>query len=190
MSKIAIFISGSGSNAENIIKHFSNNEEHEVVAVISDRAEATGLQRAERLNIPNYSFKRSEFLNGTAIIDLLEDKGVNFIALAGFLCYVPANIITKYKKSILNIHPSLLPKHGGKGMYGERVHKAVIEDKDTESGITIHHINEVFDDGEIYFQAKCEIEATDTAQDVERKVRALEIKHFPSVIEKFLTDNK
>jgi phosphoribosylglycinamide formyltransferase-1 len=190
MNKIAIFVSGSGSNAENIINHFKDSKETEVVIVLSDKSEAFGLQRAKNHNIPTAAFKKNVFLNTDTVLDLLKEKEVNFIVLAGFLCYVPQNIISTYNGRILNIHPALLPKHGGKGMYGARVHKAVIEAGDTESGISIHHVNEIFDDGEIYFQAKCDVLPNDKAEDVERKVRALEIAHFPKVIEQFLNDSK
>lgn len=186
MRRLAIFLSGSGSNAENIIEHFEENENVEVVLVLSDKAEAYGLQRARKHNIEALSFSRSDFLKSDEILKLLQKKQVDFIVLAGFLCYVPQNIIKHYQGSIVNIHPSLLPKHGGKGMYGAFVHQAVVKAGDTESGITIHHINEKFDDGEIIFQAKCEVLPNDTAEDVESKVRALEILHFPSVIEKEL----
>lgn len=183
MRRLAIFLSGSGSNAENIIRHFAGNDDIEVVLVLSDKAEAYGLQRAKRFGIEVKAFSRQDFLKSDTVLKILQDRAVDFIVLAGFLCYVPQNIISNYSDQIVNIHPSLLPKYGGKGMYGAKVHKAVVEAADSESGITIHHINENFDDGEIIFQAKCAVLPTDTAEDVERKVRALEILHFPKVIE-------
>lgn len=183
MRRLAIFLSGSGSNAENIIKHFATNDDVEVVLVLSDKTEAFGLQRARKHNIETLAFARQDFLKSDKVLNILQDHKIDFIVLAGFLCYVPQNIISNYAGRIVNIHPSLLPKYGGKGMYGSNVHKAVIASGDKESGITIHHINENFDDGEIIFQAKCEVLPSDSAEEVEKKVRALEIMHFPSVIE-------
>ena len=183
MRRLAIFLSGSGSNAENIIRYFKDNVNVEVVLVLSDNAEAFGLQRAKALNVDAMAFSRHDFLQGDAVLKILQNREIDFIILAGFLCYVPQNIISNYGGQIVNIHPSLLPKHGGKGMYGAHVHKAVIESGDTTSGITIHHINENFDEGEIIFQAECPVLTSDTAADVERKVRALEMLHFPAVIE-------
>lgn len=183
MRRLAIFLSGSGTNAENIIKHFAGNDAVEVVLVLSDKAEAYGLQRASNQNVEAIAFSRHDFLKSDKVLKILQDRKVDFIVLAGFLCYVPQNIISNFTDQIVNIHPSLLPKYGGKGMYGAKVHKAVIEAGDKQSGITIHHINEIFDDGEIIFQAKCDVLPTDTAEDVEKKVRALEIMHFPKVIE-------
>jgi len=186
MRRLAVFVSGSGSNAENIIKHFAKDDETEVALVLSDKAEAFGLERARRHNIEALYYSRQDFLESDKVLKTLEDRRIDFIVLAGFLCYVPQNIITNYAGRIVNIHPSLLPKYGGKGMYGANVHRAVVANGEKESGITIHHINENFDDGEIIFQAKCKVLPTDTAEDVEKKVRALEILHFPSVIEREL----
>ena len=186
MIRIALFISGSGSNAENIIKHFKNSENVCISVVVSDNKDAYGLEMAKKHNIPNVAYTRADFLKTDKVFNLLKEKNIDFIVLAGFLCFVPENITKQYEGKIVNIHPSLLPKYGGKGMYGHFVHEAVVEAKDTESGITIHYVNEKFDDGEIIFQAKCEVLPTDTAADVERKVRALEIKHFPSVIAQIL----
>lgn len=186
MNKIAIFISGSGSNAENIIKHFAHHAETEIAIVLSDNDKAYGLKRAQRLNIPAEAFSRADFRKGDKILRLLQDKGVNFIALAGFLSFVPEAVTSHYKGRIVNIHPSLLPRFGGKGMYGARVHQAVVAAGAKESGISIHYVNEHFDEGEIIFQASCPVLATDSAEDVEAKVRALEIAHYPKVIEAIL----
>lgn len=190
MWKLAVFVSGSGSNAENIINHFKENEDVEVSVVLSDNAQSFGLQRAKKHSIEAISFSRHDFLHTDKVINILNERAINYIILAGFLCFVPENIINNYRGKIVNIHPSLLPKHGGKGMYGHFVHEAVIKDGDKESGITVHHVNEHFDDGEIIFQAKCKVLPTDEAEDVERKVRALEIEHFPSVIERELNKKK
>lgn len=187
MKKIALFISGSGTNAENIIQYFKKNERIKVALVISDNADAFGLQRAKQHDIPTQTFTRKAFGENNNVIRLLSEQSIDFIVLAGFLSYVPFSLISNYPKRIINIHPSLLPKYGGKGMYGERVHKAVVEHKDVESGITIHYLNEKFDDGEIIFQAKCPVLPSDTAKEVEHKVRSLEIKHYPAVIEEVVS---
>lgn len=186
MKKIAIFISGSGSNAENIIQHFSLKKDVTVAMVLSNRTDAYGLQRAKNHNVPAFVFTNKELAETENIPQLLEKHQIDFIVLAGFLCFVPESLTQKYENRIVNIHPSLLPKYGGKGMYGGKVHQAVIENKERESGITIHYINEHFDEGEIIFQAKCEVSTSDKAEDVERKVRALEIEHFPKVIESLI----
>ena len=187
MKKIAIFISGSGSNAENIIQHFTLSDNIKVAMVLSNRTDAYGLQRVQKHKIPTYVFSNKEFLETPKALQLLEKEGIDFIVLAGFLCFVPTSITQAYDKRMVNIHPSLLPKHGGKGMYGSKVHQAVIDNNDNTSGITIHYINEHFDKGEIIFQAQCSILPTDTPEDVERKVRALEIKYYPTVIEDLLS---
>ncbi len=187
MKRIAVFISGSGTNAENIIQYFEKNDEIDVALVLSDRAEAFGLQRAKRLGVPTHVFDKKAFLETNSIVNLLSEQSIDFIVLAGFLSYVPFSLISNYPKRIINIHPSLLPKYGGKGMYGSRVHQAVIEHKEHESGITIHYLNEKFDEGEIIFQAKCPVLSTDTVKEVESKVRRLEIKHYPEVIEEVIS---
>lgn len=186
MRRLALFLSGSGTNAENIITYFKSSNDIEVVLVLSDRVQAFGLERSRRHGVETIAFSRHDFLKTDIILRALQEYSVDFIVLAGFLCYVPENIVSYYAGRIVNIHPSLLPKHGGKGMYGASVHKAVIASGDTVSGITIHHINDKFDEGEIIFQSQCVVLPTDTAEDVEKKVRALEILHFPSVIEKEL----
>lgn len=187
MKKIAIFISGSGSNAENIIQHFSTIKDIEVSMVLSNKADAYGLQRAKNHKIPTFVFTNKEFSGSNKVPLILEENRIDFIVLAGFLCFVPESLTKKYEQRMVNIHPSLLPKHGGKGMYGHKVHQAVVANKEKESGITIHYINEHFDEGEIVFQTRCEVLPTDKAEDVERKVRALEIKHFPKVIEELIS---
>ena len=186
MKRIALLISGSGSNAENIIKYFKDSADVQVALVLSDNKNAYGLERARGHNVSNQAFTRADFLKTEKVLDLLKVERIDFIVLAGFLCFVPSNITEYYKDNIINIHPSLLPKYAGKGMYGHFVHEAVVAAQDTESGISIHYVNERFDEGEIIFQAKCEVLPTDTAADVERKVRALEIEHFPRVIEEVL----
>lgn len=186
MKNIVIFVSGSGTNAENIIKYFTNNSKIKVRAIICNKACLGAEQRAYNLDVPIFTFSRKLFYNSNEVVDILSYLQTDYIILAGFLWLVPGNILSKYSNKILNIHPALLPKYGGKGMYGDFVHKSVVENKETQSGITIHQVNEKYDEGEIVFQATCEIAPSDTYQDVALKVHALEYKHFPEVIERFI----
>ncbi len=184
MKKIAIFASGSGSNAENIALYFSNNENLNIKCIYSNKSDAFVLERAKKLNIPSMVFSRSEFYESDKVLDHLKSLNVDLIVLAGFLWLIPKNLTDNF--SIINIHPALLPKYGGKGMYGDRVHKEVVKNSEKESGITIHYVNENYDEGDIIFQAKCSLKPEDTADEVARKVHALEYKYFPKVIEKLL----
>ncbi|MEN9918805.1 MAG: hypothetical protein RL662_1241 [Bacteroidota bacterium] len=187
MINIAIFASGSGTNAENIISYFKSKESDiQIKAIISNRSDAYVLLRAERANIESAIFSKQDFVDTPFVLDFLKEKQINFIVLAGFLLKVPENIIKEYPHNIINIHPALLPKHGGKGMYGDRVHRAVIESQDKESGITIHHVNENYDEGSIIFQATCPITPDDTYTDVANKVHALEYKYYPQIIEEVI----
>lgn len=188
MTRIAIFASGSGTNAENIIKHFASNEKIEIACVVTNKKDAFVLKRAENLNIESKFFSKEDFFDSTNVIKYLIEKKINFIVLAGFLLKIPQNIINLFPQNIINIHPALLPKFGGKGMYGDNVHKAVVESKETETGITIHYVNENYDEGAIIFQEKCPVLETDTYEDVAKKVHALEYTHFPIVIENILKD--
>ncbi len=183
MKKIAIFASGSGSNAENIYNYFKNNKQVEVALIVSNRQDAYVLKRAENLNIESVVFSKNDFETTGKVLDFLRNENIDFIVLAGFLLKVPANIINAYPNGIINIHPALLPKYGGKGMYGDNVHKAVREAGETESGITIHYVNENYDEGNIIFQAKCPVSKEDTYEDIAKKVHILEYTHFPEVIE-------
>lgn len=183
--KIAILASGSGSNAENIIQYFAGNNTVVFSVILSNRADAYVHERARKLGVPSYTFKKSEFENGT-VLELLQKNQVDFIILAGFLLKIPENLLNAYPDAIINIHPALLPKFGGKGMYGEHVHEAVVAAGEKESGITIHYVNENYDEGQIIFQAKCEVLPSDTPDDVAEKVHALEYLHFPKVIEKVM----
>jgi len=185
MKKIAIFASGSGSNAENIISYFSENKEVKFPVIICNKSDAFVHERAKKLNIPSFTFKKSEFEAGE-VLTLLKKENIDLIILAGFLLKIPENILKAYPHHIINIHPALLPKFGGKGMYGMHVHEAVVAEKETESGITIHYVNENYDEGQIIFQAKCEVAPTDTPDMVAEKVHALEYEHFPKIIEKIL----
>jgi len=185
MTKIALLASGSGSNAENIVQYFSGNKETEFPLIISNKKEAFVHERAKKLNVPSFTVDKSGFENGEALL-LLKENQIDFIVLAGFLLKVPENILKAYPNKIVNIHPALLPKYGGKGMYGSHVHEAVVAHKEMESGITIHYVNENYDEGQIIFQAKCPVLPTDSADDVAEKVHALEYKHFPEIIEQIL----
>ncbi len=182
--KIAIFASGSGTNAQNIIEYFSNNQNVVVDSLWSNNPNSFALERAEKLGVDNLVFNREELYNTRKVVKKLQDRKVDLIVLAGFLWLIPANLIQNFK--IINIHPALLPKYGGKGMFGSNVHKAVVANKEKESGISIHFVNEKYDEGQIIFQAKCAVLPEDTAEDVAKKVHQLEYSHFPKVIEKVL----
>ncbi len=180
---IAIFASGSGSNAENIVRYFQNSEDFSFPLIISNKSDAYVHERAKNLNIKSVSFKKVDFESGEEILALLQDHRIDAIVLAGFLLKVPETIINAFPDHIINIHPALLPKFGGKGMYGDHVHKAVRASGETESGITIHFVNKHYDDGNIIFQAKCIVEHTDSYEEIANKVNELEYEHFPKVIE-------
>ncbi|MCL1943690.1 MAG: phosphoribosylglycinamide formyltransferase [Candidatus Azobacteroides sp.] len=184
--RIAVLASGSGSNAENIANYFSNHELIEVSLFISNKKDAFIHRRAEKLNIPCYYFPTKQFNETDDVSGLLKKERIDLIVLAGFLLKIPENMLRAFPDAIINIHPALLPKFGGKGMYGDHVHRAVVAAGEEQSGITVHYVNENYDEGKIIFQATCEILPGDTPEDVARKVHALEYKHFPCVIEKVL----
>ena len=184
--KIAIFASGSGTNAENIIGYFSEKQSVQVALVLSNKENAYVLERARKNNIPVAVFSKSELTETDVVFNILQDHKIDFIVLAGFLLHIPEKLLRTYHNKIVNIHPSLLPKYGGKGMYGDRVHEAVVAAGDKESGITIHYINEHYDEGDTIFQASCVVQPTDTPEDVACKVHQLEYKYFPRVIEDVL----
>ena len=183
---IAIFASGSGSNAENIIRYFRKSEAVGVSLVLSNKSDAYVLERAHRLKVPSNVFPKEDWMAGDEILAVLQEYRIDFIVLAGFLLRVPDLLLHAYPNKIINIHPALLPKYGGKGMYGERVHQAVVAAGEKESGITIHYINERYDEGSVIFQAVCPVLPEDSPDDVARKVHALEYEHFPVVIERVL----
>lgn len=188
MKKIAIFASGSGSNAENIARYFKNNKDIKVELILSNRKNAYVLNRAAKLNIASHVFTKEELYNTNKIKDLLLYKNIDLIVLAGFLLLIPKHLIKAFPDRIINIHPALLPKYGGKGMYGDRVHQKVLENGDKESGITIHYVNENYDEGQIIHQSKFTIEAGDGVEDIAQKAHELEYKNYPKVIEKLLTE--
>ena len=184
--KIAIFASGSGTNAENIIRHFQGNDKISVSLILSNKSEAPVLDRARRLKVPFVVFSKEDWIAGDEVLAVLQEYRIDFIVLAGFLIRVPDVLLHTYPDKIINIHPSLLPKYGGKGMYGDRVHKAVVAAKEQESGITIHYINEHYDEGNIILQVKCPVSPDDTPDDVAKKVHMLEYQCYPAAIEKIL----
>lgn len=183
MKKIAIFASGSGSNAENIIHYFKDSASVEVTMILTNNASAGVIERGKRLDIPVVVFSRNNFSQSDTVIRLLKNNETDWIILAGFLWLVPENLIRAFPDRIINIHPALLPAYGGKGMWGHHVHEAVVRNGEKESGITIHYVNEHYDEGEVIFQAKCEVAPADTPESVAQKVHELEYRYFPGVIE-------
>jgi len=188
MKRIVIFASGSGTNAENIIKHFQRSTVITVVQVLSNKKDAKVLERVNRLNIKHIHFNRQDFYDSDTILDLVKEQA-DFIILAGFLWKVPEAIIRSFPNKIINIHPALLPKFGGKGMYGMRVHQSIIDQKEKETGITIHYVNENYDEGAIIFQKKVSVSKDDTPETVAHKVHQLEYEYFPKIIEKVILEN-
>ena len=180
MKNIVIFASGSGSNAENIFNYIKNNEDINISLIVTNNKNAYVIERAKKLNIPYEVITKSKFQDTEFVLTTLNKYNTDLIVLAGFLLLIPEYLINEYK--IINIHPALLPKYGGKGMYGDNVHKAVIENNEKESGITIHYVNSKYDEGKIIFQAKCEVTPKDTFETLAEKIHKLEYKHFPHVI--------
>lgn len=188
MKQVTIFASGSGSNAENIINFFKKSNLCEVNLILCNNPKAFVLERAKNHNISAITFNRSAFYTQNHILNLLNQVQPDLIVLAGFLWKMPENIVNAFPDKIVNIHPALLPKYGGKGMYGHHVHEAVVTNKETESGITIHYVNENYDEGNIIFQASCAVTPNDTPDDVAAKIHELEYTHFPVIIEKLLSE--
>lgn len=184
--KIVIFASGNGSNAENIITYFQEKGTAEIIAVFSNNRKAKVLQRAHKLNVKALHFDREALYETNDVLNLLKDMQPDLIVLAGFLWIFPTRILQQFPNKVINIHPALLPKYGGKGMYGMNVHKAIFEQKEVETGISIHYVNENYDEGEMIFQATTAIEPGDTVEDIAKKIHLLEQKHFPKVIEQIL----
>ena len=186
MKRIAIFASGSGSNAENIVKYFERHPDAVVDCILCNRPKAYVVQRAKGLGIESYTFGRKELYNSKSVLDYLLSRSIDYVVLAGFLWLVPNDLVEAFPKRIVNIHPALLPKYGGKGMYGEHVHEAVFKNKDRYSGITIHYVNQHYDEGGQIFQAECKVDHCQTAKEVARTVLTLEHKFYPIVIESIL----
>lgn len=185
--KIAILASGSGTNAENIVKYFKNSTLCKVELILSNKNNAYVLERAKQLGVHSFVFSANQLNETTLVDDLLEENCIDFIILAGFLLKIPQRILDKYPSKIINIHPALLPAHGGRGMYGMNVHRAVIEAGEQESGITIHLVDEHYDSGKILFRAICKVVPGDTPESLAAKIHLLEYRHYPEVIEEFLT---
>ncbi|KAA3624629.1 MAG: phosphoribosylglycinamide formyltransferase [Flavobacterium sp.] len=188
--RIAIFASGSGTNAQNIIQYFKSSPVGEVVLVLSNKRHAKVLERAENEDIKSLHFDKEDLFSENGVLRILEKAGIDFIVLAGFLLKFPEIILNSYPNKVINIHPALLPAYGGKGMYGRHVHEAVINNGEQQSGITIHYVNEAYDEGAIIFQATTDISEGDTPESLAEKIHALEYQHFPKVIEQLLTSEE
>jgi phosphoribosylglycinamide formyltransferase 1 len=186
-ARLAVFISGNGSNAESIFRYFEHHPFIRVVLMLSNNPDAYGLKRAEKFNIPVRVFNKAEFREQDTVVKWLQEAGVTHIALAGFLWLIPVPLIRSYPHRIINIHPALLPKFGGKGMYGRKVHEAVKATGETHSGITIHEIDEKYDEGKILFQASIELSPLDTVEEIAEKIHQLEHQHYPRIIENWIT---
>ncbi|REA57645.1 phosphoribosylglycinamide formyltransferase [Dyadobacter luteus] len=187
MKRIAIFASGSGSNAEKISAYFSDRTDVEVSLILTNNPQAGVIARARKLHIPVLVFDRKTFYESERILEILKNNNIDLIVLAGFMMLIPTYLVNGFENKMVNIHPALLPKYGGKGMYGSFVHEAVVAAKEKESGITIHFVNEHYDEGNIIFQTSCEVLPTDTADDVANKIHVLEHAHFPQVIDQLIS---
>ena len=186
MKHLAVFASGSGTNAENIIRYFQNHEAARVSMVLCNDPDAGVVKRVDDLDVDLVIFDRDEFYNSFFVIDLLKYRNIDLVVLAGFLWLIPPSFINEFSGRIINIHPALLPSYGGKGMYGSNVHRAVLESGDSESGISIHYVNEEYDRGEIIFQARCPVNQDDTPGSLAARIHELEYLHYPRVIENLL----
>jgi phosphoribosylglycinamide formyltransferase-1 len=186
MKRIVIFASGSGSNAENLIRFFENSPDISVVQVLTNNPKAKVIDRCKKLKVSAFSFNRIAFTATEDVLNILKASKPDLIVLAGFLWKIPENILKAFPNKIINIHPALLPKYGGKGMYGIHVHRAVVENKETKTGISIHYVNENYDEGALIFQAECEVFPTDSPEEVAAKIHELEMEHFPKVVEQLM----
>ena len=184
--RIAIFASGSGSNAQKLMEHFKRSTDIEISLVLTNNADAYVLQRADNFEIPSHIFDKNEFYKTDEVIDLLKNLDIDFIVLAGFLWLIPKNLLEAYPGRIVNIHPAILPKFGGKGMYGDNVHNAVLAAGEAEGGITIHYVDEHYDEGEYIYQAKYKIDKNDNLEMVKFKGQQLEHLHYPRIVESLL----
>lgn len=186
MKNIAIFASGTGTNAQKIMEHFAQHSQARVNLVLSNKPKALVLDKAEKFNVPTHIINQESFYQSDEVVKLLQQKQTDLIVLAGFLWLVPQNLVAAFPNCIINIHPALLPKYGGKGMYGMRVHEAVVANQEKESGITIHYVNEQYDEGKIIFQKSCPVTPEDSPNEVAKKVQVLEHQHFPEVVEQLV----
>ena len=187
LKRIILFASGSGSNVQNIIEYFIAFDRITTDLVLTNNKKAGVLDRAKYLNVPFYVFNKEEYLDDS-LLNKLQSINPDLIVLAGFLLKIPKSMITAFPNKIINIHPALLPKHGGKGMYGDRVHQSVLDSGDIETGITIHYVNENYDEGSIIFQRAVEVSKADTAESIANKVHQLEYMHYPEVVHQLLKD--
>jgi len=188
MQRLAIFASGTGSNAKKIIEYFRGKSNIEVALVVSNKSSAPVLAMAEANGVEQLVLNRKAFYESKQLLEVLENRGIDFIVLAGFLWLIPPYLVSQYKNRMINIHPALLPKYGGKGMYGMNVHRAVKAAGEKETGITIHYVNEHYDEGSIVFQASCPISSENDPEDIAKKVQRLEHRHFAPVIERILSE--
>lgn len=190
MSRIAIFASGNGTNAQRIIEYFQERGNASVGVVLSNKRSAKVLERADKLNVSAVAFNRASLYDQDHILHLLQGYNPDLIVLAGFLWLFPEKILKAFPNKVINIHPALLPKYGGKGMYGMNVHKSVIANSEKESGITIHYVSKEYDKGNIIFQAKTSVSSNDSPENLAQKIHELEYEHFPQVIEQLLSTSK
>ncbi|WP_343767303.1 phosphoribosylglycinamide formyltransferase [Gangjinia marincola] len=188
MKKIVLFASGSGTNVENIIRYFNDRKEIVISCVLSNNKSAIVHERAKKQNVNSLTFNKDDLQHTDTVLDLLKSIAPDLIVLAGFLWKFPKNILDQFPNQVINLHPALLPLYGGKGMYGMNVHRAVVENKEKETGITIHYVNEHYDEGAIIAQHKTKLTPEDTPEDVARKIHELEYEHFPKVIEELLKE--
>ena len=189
MKEIVLFASGSGSNVENIIKHFAKHETIRISCVLTNNKNAGVIERCQRLDVPLLYFNRVAFSKSDTVLKVLASLNPSLIVLAGFLWKVPKELVVAFPNQIVNIHPALLPKYGGKGMYGKFVHQAVKDNRETVTGVTIHYVNEHYDQGAILFQAQTAIEHMDTVETIAQKVHQLEYEHYPRILENLLSSN-
>lgn len=187
--RIAIFASGGGTNAEKFFEYFKNSKDIEICILLSNNSKAYALERARNHNIPTKVFSRQEFQKTNEVLEIIESKRIDYIVLAGFLWLVPSNMIKAFPDRIINIHPALLPKYGGKGMFGMNVHEAVKRNNEAQSGITIHLVNEVYDEGRILFQKAVELSEKDTPNDIANRIHQLEHRYFPELVENYVMGN-
>lgn len=186
---IIIFASGTGSNAEAIIRYFNNNSSINIEAVFSNNAHAEVLEKAQKMGVNRFVFNNNQLTNSSDVLKQLVQLSPSLVVLAGFLKKIPQNIIEAFPNKIINIHPALLPKYGGKGMYGQNIHRAVVQNQESESGISIHYVNKNYDEGGLIFQAKCSLSENETPESLSKKVRVLEHTHYPLIIEKILNND-
>lgn len=187
MKNIALFASGNGTNVQQIAEYFQGSKEVNVDCVVVNKKNIYVIERAKNLNIPCFYFNREDFYESDKVLNIMQERKIDYIILAGFLWLIPTNLLQAYNNKIVNIHPALLPKYGGKGMHGHHVHEAVVANKEKESGITIHYANEKYDSGDIIFQARCVVEGKDSPDDVAAKIHLLEKEYYPKVVESVVT---